>query len=169
MELAERAAQLPTGPGVYLFKSERGRILYVGKAQNLRTRVRQALEDVVADREVLGVPAGPHAVARAREALARLDGATICTLHSFAQRLLLSAPIEAGLPPRISVGIAPNTNPPPPTAPHLAEGALGSVEHARVAHFQRIAVLDHVPLAWRGDEILRGHPSVSKQASSRAP
>jgi len=41
MELAERAAQLPTGPGVYLFKSERGRILYVGKAQNLRTRVRQ--------------------------------------------------------------------------------------------------------------------------------
>ena len=28
-------------PGVYLFKSGRGRVLYVGKAQNLRTRVRQ--------------------------------------------------------------------------------------------------------------------------------
>jgi len=41
MGLAERAADLPTGPGVYLFKSERGRILYVGKAQNLRARVRQ--------------------------------------------------------------------------------------------------------------------------------
>jgi excinuclease ABC subunit C len=41
MGLAERAESLPTGPGVYLFKSERGRVLYVGKAQNLRARVRQ--------------------------------------------------------------------------------------------------------------------------------
>ncbi len=41
MSLEERAAELPTGPGVYLFKSERGRVLYVGKAQNLRQRVRQ--------------------------------------------------------------------------------------------------------------------------------
>jgi len=39
--LAERAAELPTGPGVYLFKSERGAVLYVGKAQNLRSRVKQ--------------------------------------------------------------------------------------------------------------------------------
>jgi len=39
--LAERAEGLPTGPGVYLFKSERGAVLYVGKAQNLRARVRQ--------------------------------------------------------------------------------------------------------------------------------
>jgi excinuclease ABC subunit C len=39
--LAERAEGLPTGPGVYLFKSERGSVLYVGKAQNLRSRVKQ--------------------------------------------------------------------------------------------------------------------------------
>ena len=37
---AGRIEALPTGPGVYLFKSERGRVLYVGKAQNLRHRVR---------------------------------------------------------------------------------------------------------------------------------
>jgi excinuclease ABC subunit C len=37
---SERLEALPTEPGVYLFKSERGRVLYVGKAQNLRTRVR---------------------------------------------------------------------------------------------------------------------------------
>ena len=36
MELAERADALPTGPGVYLFKNAAGRVLYVGKAQNLR-------------------------------------------------------------------------------------------------------------------------------------
>ena len=41
MGLKERVAELPTGPGVYLFKSERGRVLYVGKAQNLKVRVRQ--------------------------------------------------------------------------------------------------------------------------------
>jgi excinuclease ABC subunit C len=38
--LAERVEALPTGPGVYLFKSDAGKVLYVGKAQNLRARVR---------------------------------------------------------------------------------------------------------------------------------
>jgi excinuclease ABC subunit C len=38
--LKEIARGLPTGSGVYLFKGERGRILYVGKAKNLRSRVR---------------------------------------------------------------------------------------------------------------------------------
>ena len=38
--LAERIDSLPTQPGVYLMKSARGKVLYVGKAQNLRTRVR---------------------------------------------------------------------------------------------------------------------------------
>ncbi len=33
-------ARLPRGPGVYLFKDRGGRVLYVGKATNLRTRVR---------------------------------------------------------------------------------------------------------------------------------
>lgn len=39
----ERIESLPTGPGVYLFKNARGRVLYVGKAQNLRSRVRSYL------------------------------------------------------------------------------------------------------------------------------
>jgi excinuclease ABC subunit C len=41
--LSEIAKALPNQPGVYLFKSERGRVLYVGKAQNLRNRVRSYL------------------------------------------------------------------------------------------------------------------------------
>ncbi len=38
--IEERVEALPTGPGVYLFRNARGRVIYVGKAQNLKSRVR---------------------------------------------------------------------------------------------------------------------------------
>lgn len=44
MDLHEQAATLPTDPGVYLFKDGRGEVLYVGKARNLRARVKQYLQ-----------------------------------------------------------------------------------------------------------------------------
>lgn len=37
---ARRLDTLPTTPGVYLFRSDDGKILYIGKAKSLRTRVR---------------------------------------------------------------------------------------------------------------------------------
>jgi excinuclease ABC subunit C len=40
MDLREKAALLPESPGVYLFKDATGKILYVGKAGSLRSRVR---------------------------------------------------------------------------------------------------------------------------------
>ncbi len=41
MELAEKLKSVPTSAGIYLHKDARGKILYVGKAKNLRNRVRQ--------------------------------------------------------------------------------------------------------------------------------
>ena len=63
-------------------------------ATELRDRVRRRLEHLAAD--------GPHANL-AVAALVELDGAALCTLHAFAQRILIEHPIEAGLPPAVEV------------------------------------------------------------------
>jgi excinuclease ABC subunit C len=45
MDLREKVSQLPLLPGVYLYKDEAGGVLYVGKAKNLRARVRNYFSD----------------------------------------------------------------------------------------------------------------------------
>ena len=41
MTIAEKLKMLPTSAGIYLHKNADGKIIYVGKAKNLRNRVRQ--------------------------------------------------------------------------------------------------------------------------------
>src|SRR5881628_1013713 len=43
MDLYEKIRVLPTTPGVYLYKNAEGQVIYVGKAKNLRSRVRSYL------------------------------------------------------------------------------------------------------------------------------
>ncbi|HXS11749.1 MAG TPA: excinuclease ABC subunit UvrC, partial [Acidobacteriaceae bacterium] len=40
MDLLQKIRTLPTGPGCYLYKNAEGEVIYVGKAKNLRARVR---------------------------------------------------------------------------------------------------------------------------------
>ncbi len=41
MALKDKLKKIPADPGVYLHKNEKGKIIYIGKAKNLRNRVRQ--------------------------------------------------------------------------------------------------------------------------------
>src|SRR5204862_1652757 len=50
MDIREKVAQLPLSPGVYLYKDSGGKVIYVGKAKSLRSRVRSYFsEDRLAD------------------------------------------------------------------------------------------------------------------------
>ena len=44
-DLRQRASELPTRPGVYLYKDAHDTVIYVGKAKNLRSRVRSYFSD----------------------------------------------------------------------------------------------------------------------------
>ncbi|HEX4933902.1 MAG TPA: GIY-YIG nuclease family protein, partial [Gemmatimonadaceae bacterium] len=74
-ELLDKVGHLPDSPGVYLWKNGEGRVLYVGKAKRLRSRVRsyvssdhreslktRALMLQVADFETIVVPTEAHAL-----------------------------------------------------------------------------------------------------------
>src|ERR1700753_2873097 len=43
MDLQQKIRTVPTQPGVYLYKNAEGEVIYVGKAKNLRARVRSYL------------------------------------------------------------------------------------------------------------------------------
>ena len=49
MTPGEKIKQFPTGPGVYLMKDGQGRVLYVGKAKNLRNRTSHYFTKAAAD------------------------------------------------------------------------------------------------------------------------
>src|SRR5215212_8172286 len=61
--VSEQLKGLPTKPGVYLFRDERGQVLYVGKAKSLRPRVRSYFQARGRDRPTISqLPARVHDV-----------------------------------------------------------------------------------------------------------
>jgi len=67
-------------------------------AAELRDRVREEMEKAARDGEL-----PDDETARIKEAIGEIDAAAIETLHGFAQRILTAYPLEAGLPPAVSV------------------------------------------------------------------
>ncbi len=82
---------LPTDPGVYMFRDEEGEILYIGKAKSLRARVRSYFRS----RDGQGI--------RTRELVRRARGVETIVVGSEAEALLLESNLIKEHQPRFNV------------------------------------------------------------------
>ena len=89
--LGEKLESLPTGPGVYQHKDADGKVLYVGKAKNLRNRVRQYFQ-----RSRAMDP-------RIEQMLSRATDIEIIVTDSEVEALILESNIIKKLKPRYNV------------------------------------------------------------------
>ncbi len=90
---AEKLETLPTGPGVYQHKDSQGKVLYVGKAKNLRSRVRQYFQK---SRSV---------EPRITQMLSRATDLEIIVTDSEVEALILEANLIKKLKPRYNVSL----------------------------------------------------------------
>ena len=95
-ELAATLANLPDRPGVYLMKDVRGEVLYVGKAQSLRQRVRSYWQKQSSGR-------GPGEIHRIRQAIERVVDLEVTEVDSVSEALLLEANLIKRFKPRFNV------------------------------------------------------------------
>jgi excinuclease ABC subunit C len=94
-ELHATLAGLPDRPGVYLMKDERGRVLYVGKAQSLRNRVRSYWQK--------HVPRSSADVQRIRSVIDRVSDVEYTLTDSVSEALLLENNLIKRHQPRFNV------------------------------------------------------------------
>ncbi len=92
-ELESALARLPDKPGVYLMKDERGDVVYVGKAQSLRNRVRSYWQK--------GTPTGE--IHRIRSVIDRVVDVEVTQTDSVSEALLLEANLIKRYRPRFNV------------------------------------------------------------------
>jgi len=95
-ELKAILDNLPGRPGVYLMRDARGTVLYVGKAQNLRSRVRSYWQ-----RQAAG--GGPGEVHRIREVIDRVADVEYTLTDSVSEALLLEGTLIKRSQPRFNV------------------------------------------------------------------
>ena len=89
--LADKLRQLPTGPGVYQHKDADGTVLYVGKAKNLRSRVRSYFQE------------GRPREARIQALVKRIDDVEVIVTDTEAESLLLENNLIKKIKPRYNV------------------------------------------------------------------
>ena len=92
-ELASALARLPDKPGVYLMKDARGDVVYVGKAQSLRNRVRSYWQKQAPGGEV-------H---RIRSVIDRVADVEVTQTDSVSEALLLESNLIKRYRPRFNV------------------------------------------------------------------
>ncbi|HSK51505.1 MAG TPA: excinuclease ABC subunit UvrC [Clostridia bacterium] len=95
-QLQATLKRLPDRPGVYLLKDERGDVLYVGKAQSLRSRVRSYWQKQAAPRALGDI----H---RIREVIGRVADVEYTLTDSVSEALLLEANLIKRFRPRFNV------------------------------------------------------------------
>ncbi len=88
---ALKARHLPRGPGVYLFKDEKGRVIYVGKALDLRARVRSYFQK------------GPHPSPRLRMLVQNIADLSYIVTDSEDEAFLLESNLIKEHSPRYNV------------------------------------------------------------------
>ena len=87
----ERLANLPTTPGVYLFRDDRGEVLYIGKAKSLRPRVRSYFRQ------------DPTQSIKTRELVRRVSEVDTIVVGSEAEALILEANLIKEHRPRFNI------------------------------------------------------------------
>jgi excinuclease ABC subunit C len=92
-QLKATLAKLPAKPGVYLLKDDRGSVLYVGKAQSLRSRVRQYWQQ----------SRGTQGPLRIELAMDRVADVEYTIVDSVSEALLLEATLIKRHQPRFNV------------------------------------------------------------------
>ncbi len=92
-ELEEKLAHLPTQPGVYQHKDSEGTVLYVGKAKNLRNRVRSYFQD-----------SRPHD-GRIRALVRKIADVELIVTDTEAEALILENNLIKKLKPRYNVNL----------------------------------------------------------------
>jgi len=95
-QLQATLKRLPDRPGVYLLKDDRGVVLYVGKAQSLRSRVRSYWQKQAG-------PRGPGDIHRIREVIDRVADLEYTLTDSVSEALLLEANLIKRFRPRFNV------------------------------------------------------------------
>jgi excinuclease ABC subunit C len=95
-ELEATLKRLPDRPGVYLMKDARGDVVYVGKAQSLRNRVRSYWQKQASGR-------GYGDVHRIREVIDRVADVEVTEVDSVSEALLLEANLIKRYKPRFNV------------------------------------------------------------------
>lgn len=91
LELADKVANLPTKPGVYQFKNDSEKIIYVGKAKNLRSRVKSYFVQ------------GRQVDAKTKAMISKISDVEIIMVDSEAEALILEDTLIKRYKPRYNI------------------------------------------------------------------